>query len=121
VLVLVGLGNGDDVSGPWIRLRRAYSCRQFPPDQTITYDFRLRNLYQRSILLKSEVDKVGAAPQRATAPISSPSPEPLRGRGRHHPRMNCGSPFRDRHMVDHKFFLSENEVSEAIADPAHHR
>ena len=34
--------------------------------------------------------------------------------------MNCGSPFRDRHMVDHKFFPSENEVSEAIADLAHH-
>ena len=51
-------------------------------DQTITYVFRIRKLYLRSILLKSEVDKVRGAqvPQdRARPPTSFPIPRhPMR-------------------------------------------
>jgi len=33
-----------------------------------------------------------------------PIPRAPRGRGRHYPRANCGPLFRNRHVVDHKFF-----------------
>ena len=39
-------------------------------------------------------------------PDLSPRPRIQReGRGRHHSPMDCGAQFRDRHTVDHKFFL----------------